>query len=168
MNISKKRWAWIGVGTFAIAAGLGALNQDNPIVVAAPTTTVAPATTVAATTTTERATTTTERPTTTVARTTTTEEPYVLTDHDREVIFLAFVRQNTTNSADVDDATIIELARSVCEAFDAGVSWDDLAATAVVTLTQQGQEYLIPDVGVIYGAGIQAFCPEWGWKLEEA
>lgn len=168
----KKRYiAIIALVALGAGASIGQSEENTPVASVAATTTTAPATTVAETTTTERATTTTEvpditlAPTTTIARTTTTE--YVMSEYETEIIFLAFVRQNTTYSAAVDDATIIDMAHTVCEALDAGVSWDLIVLNASISLDGQGQGYLAEDVGVIYGAGMQTFCPQYADELEE-
>lgn len=151
----------ITVAALGVGAAIGGAGDEVPerIASAVTTTTDAP-------TTTTRAPDLTLAPTTTVARTTTTTE-YELTDYERELVFLSFVRQEMTYDADVDDATILELAHSVCEAFDVGVSWREIVNTAVITLSASGLGYMADDVAVIYGAGVEAFCPEHSHKIQE-
>lgn len=118
-------------------------------------------------------TTTTEAPTTT----TTTQPPTTTTvaelpDDAMESLFLAFVRDwsrdqplNIIDTA--TDSMLIDLALSTCQALDGGVSLEDIATVAALSLAENDSltDANVEAVGIIIGAGVEAFCPQHSGKL---
>ena len=124
--------------------------------------TAPPITAVTPTTTTVVATTTTTAPPTTPAPTT-TEAP--LPGDVMVVIFDQVVRDGAPDlSADLAPAGTKAMADEICRQLDSGESMAIVSIALLSSLTEEG--YSPIDTGVLLGASISAFCPEYSGEME--
>lgn len=91
--------------------------------------------------------------------------PEVDPDVARDDLFVDYVRDNTTTLATVPDATIVEFAQSVCAAYDRGATPEDVVG---VILQHSSTEAQVTDYAVVAGAGVAAYCPEYGDMVVDA
>lgn len=84
---------------------------------------------------------------------------------DVDELFVEYVRQETTTLGTVPDATIVEFAESVCAAYDRGATPEDVVGVILQHGTSEAQ---ISDYAVVAGAGVAAYCPEYGDMLVDA
>jgi hypothetical protein len=113
--------------------------------------TVAPKTTIASTTTVER--------TTTTAVTQITEEP------DPIDVFLGQIKSKTTLDYIFDDATLVRLAKLVCQALDNGVNRSQLIDIIISASVKQGwSESQVLEFADLLAIGVESFCP---WNLSK-
>lgn len=70
-------------------------------------------------------------------------------------IYLSVVREGAPLTRTADDETLISLAKSTCEFFDAGASFEDVALIAM----ESGVD--ATTAGTVIGAGTEAYCPEY-------
>jgi len=129
--------------------------------------TAPPITAVTPTTTTVVATTTTTAPPTTAPPTTpaptTTEAP--LPGDVMVVIFDQVVRDGAPDlSADLAPAGTKAMADEICRQLDSGESMAIVSIALLSSLTEEG--YSPIDTGVLLGASISAFCPEYSGEME--
>lgn len=172
-----KRLAKIALGVFVGLALLGMIlpdaDEESTVEAAEATTTteVPTITVVETTTTTEAPTTTTEAPTTTTTRApTTTTTQYELSDAEMEMLYVTFLRSwsadkpyNIIDAA--SDADLVELAESVCNAFDYGNTMEEIALASLLGLGENATDTNVEATGTLIGAGVEAFCPEHSGKL---
>lgn len=90
-----------------------------------------------------------------VEETTSEPETTETTDAGTDILFLGLVRGQAPQLEKVSDSSLIELARSVCEAYDKDATTTEIGAmitgTGVMTLAQTG--YFI-------GVTTSSYCPE--------
>ena len=72
-------------------------------------------------------------------------------------IYLSVVREGAPLTRTADDETLISLAKSTCEFFDAGASFEDVALIAM----ESGVD--ATTAGTVIGAGTEAYCPEYSY-----
>lgn len=98
-----------------------------------------------------------DEPTNTVTVTAGPEVP-----QDKEDMFLTILRDGTDFFDDVPDNEILDLGYAVCEAWDAGVTFKDIAVAAVDSGIPAG------DAGYLVGAATKAFCPQHSPKIQNS
>lgn len=79
----------------------------------------------------------------------------------REEVFLRVLRDETDAWDNEADAEVVDLAKSMCEAWGRDASFTDVAAIFLQT------GYTPREGGGFIGAGTQAFCPEYSYKYEQ-
>jgi len=67
-------------------------------------------------------------------------------------IYVDFLHDNGIYSS---RSTLIDLGHTVCEAFDQGMSFNEVGLTALSSGTSWGVE----EIGTVIGASVAAFCP---------
>lgn len=103
-----------------------------------------------------------ESTTTTTEMVTTTTE-YVLTDADKDLIFIteltsaypAFVQQ-------FGKPKLIELARALCGDIDTGLTFDQLSRN----IHNAGLDNFAGELGYTFGVAIPVYCPENQWFID--
>jgi PBP1b-binding outer membrane lipoprotein LpoB len=80
------------------------------------------------------------------------------TQASTDEVFAQYVRDNIPLFSTSPDADIVELGHTICEAFDSGMSFEDILATGdAADWTAMSQ---------VIGASIAAYCPEHSVELE--
>lgn len=82
------------------------------------------------------------------------DTPYNLDESAIDELHLANVRDLAPELEAVPDANLIALGHAICEAFDAGASFDDVALIAL------GSGFSTQTGGTIIGSSVAAYCDE--------
>lgn len=146
LNSVKKVTPFVLITVVIVAAMLLVSCTKEVYVVQATTTTMETTTTIEATTTTER------------PIPTTTEAPYInLTN-----TFLEYIHSNTSLGLYYDDNTLINIAQTICQGAESGMSGDQIIQVILEAAYGNGlTDEQIMDVATLAGAGVATFCPEY-------
>jgi len=78
---------------------------------------------------------------------------------DKDAQYLEFVRDQDSSLRGVEDDLLLETGKAGCEALDAGATMEDVLWEVV-------SSDIDPDLGgLLLGAGVAAFCPEYSNEL---
>lgn len=92
----------------------------------------------------------------------TPEKPTMSTDE----IFITVLRNNNNSIIDsADDQTLIELGKQVCTTLDAGNSVTDIMYALVGSSDGSESSDYWDFAGMMIGAGVAAYCPEYTNQL---
>lgn len=99
--------------------------------------------------------------TTTELVTTTTE--YVLTEADKDFLFMEdLTSQYPAFVKTMGKAALIDLAKTLCTDIDNGTTIDDLTTMII----DAGLESVAGELGYTFGAAIRIYCPENQWFID--
>lgn len=79
-----------------------------------------------------------------------------------EMLFLSVLRDQEPVFAGIPDDLVLETAHATCEALDAGVSFEEIAATGIA----EGS-FTTAELGAMTGASVAAFCPEYEDEMRD-
>lgn len=78
-------------------------------------------------------------------------------------LFLKVVRHKYPRLlSNTSNANLIRLAHSVCSAFDAGASWNDIVSMA---MSSTSNVRVATALGYVVGAGVATYCPQYTGQI---